>query len=291
MNKKAGIRNYYLKKHETNETINKSVLLNSTIGLRNAGGSCYMASIVQILIHLEKFLDYFNIYKNTNELCKYFYKFLKDVESAESSNKKYDRVIEIKPLSNRYHNINSKFKGTKGNNPMTFFIEFINDLNKDILSLFKGKKQIQFNGNKRIEEEDFIFYMITLDEENAHINEQLVNDNTKEFENIKDCTITEKIKKCPEILIINLEIDNIPYEGEDILMLLEPEMNYRLKAINKYDNVHSIAYIKIDEEWCEFDDSNCYSIDFDNIFDNNSRSNHIYNLFYESYEEEEEQQK
>ena len=45
-------------------------LLESKIGLYNAGGSCYMASFIQILIYLLLFLDQF--YKsyncNTNSL-------------------------------------------------------------------------------------------------------------------------------------------------------------------------------------------------------------------------------
>ena len=48
--------------------INKEKLYKSKIGLFNAGGSCYMSSIIQILIHLEKFLDYFKKSKESSSL-------------------------------------------------------------------------------------------------------------------------------------------------------------------------------------------------------------------------------
>ena len=37
------------------EKFKKDKIIKSKIGLNNAGESCYMASIIQILIHLEKF--------------------------------------------------------------------------------------------------------------------------------------------------------------------------------------------------------------------------------------------
>lgn len=41
----------------------KKILLKSKIGLYNAGGSCYMSSIIQILIHSKQFLNEFLISK------------------------------------------------------------------------------------------------------------------------------------------------------------------------------------------------------------------------------------
>lgn len=233
------------------EQIDKNVLIRSTIGLKNAGGSCYMASIIQILIHSEKFLDFFNKYKTgKNPLCIFFNKFLKKIENANHNSNTYYKYkykynyIEIKGLSDFYHSINSKFKGTKGNNPMTFFIEFINHLDKNILSLFMGKKQIFLNGYKEQYEEDFIFYLIILDKNNKEISDVLLGDNEKVLENENDYKIKEKIKKLPEIMVINLEIDNIDYSGEDSIFIQTSNnmtIEYKLKSINSYTNVHSIA--------------------------------------------------
>ena len=48
----------------------KELIIKSKIGLNNAGESCYMASIIQILIHLEKFLDALNKNNTQNNLYK-----------------------------------------------------------------------------------------------------------------------------------------------------------------------------------------------------------------------------
>ena len=133
---------------------------------------------------------------------------------------------------------------------MTFFIEFIKDLETEgqnqILSLFTGVKNIQIKNRDKIEfnyDENFIFYMVTLDKEKTYID--LVEENKKEVEDDKDCLIIEKIKKMPEILVINLEIDNINIdfeEHENIIVEDSKETySYTLKGINKYTNFHSVA--------------------------------------------------
>ena len=150
------------------------------------------------------------------------------------------------------NSINHKFKGTEGNNPMTFFNEFISDLNKNILSLFEGKKEVKLIGNNEnkniIEktEENFIFYLITLDNNNKDIHSYFANNlnSAKEFENEKDEKIIEKIIKFPEILVINLELEIDNYEPEEKIWIQKGEkdfVGYKLKAINKYSDAHSIA--------------------------------------------------
>ena len=222
-----------------------------------------MASIIQILIHLEKFLDSLKQNYTKNKLYTEFYKFLKKIEQNKSEKAKYYysnyNCIEIKKIANVYHSINHKFKGTEGNNPMTFFIEFIKDLNENILSLFKGEKEINLkikdkNENK-IEKikEDFIFYLVTLDNNNIDLVAYFENNlnDEKEFENEQNETIIEKIKKFPEILVINLDLEIEDYKPEKTIYLphdyikkkekVEDFIEYNLKAINKYSDVHSTA--------------------------------------------------
>ena len=259
--------------------INK--LIKSKIGFFNAGGSCYMASIIQILIHLKRFLDNFEKLKFKSPLYIKFNEFLQKVQNASTN------AIEIRDLANTYYSINSRFKGTKGNNPMTFFIEFIEDLG--IENLFTGIKNIQIKQGKNIMQyynEKFIFHMVTLDKTNQYID--LVSENIKELENDKNCTITEKLKIMPEILVINLEIDNVYINFEDFEKIpvadSENECTYYLKGINKYSNYHSISIININDSWYKFDDYKCMTCNTNEIFTRNKFINYIYNLFYEKGE-------
>ena len=242
---------------------NKNLILKSKIGLNNAGESCYMASIIQILIHLEKFLDSLKQNYTKNKLYTEFYKFLKKIEQNKSETVRYYHYnydfIEIKEIASVYHSINHKFKGTEGNNPMTFFNEFIKDLNKNILTLFKGEKEINLKIKEKNQDkvdksnEDFIFYLITLDKSNKDLGTYFINNlNTeKEFENEKNETIIEKIKTFPEILVINLELEIEDYKPETTIYIpyayskekeeVEDYIGYNLKAINKYSDAHSTA--------------------------------------------------
>ena len=217
----------------------KDKLLESKIGLYNAGGSCYMASIIQILIHLKQFLNIFlrETYKKNKPLSYLFYNFIEKLS-------KYDNhSIEIKYFANEYNKINYKFSGKHGNNPMSFFTEFIQQLNEenkenDILKLFMGKKYINFEGNEDLNyEEDFIFFLATLDEKNYTLKEFMYRD--IEFEGDDTTKFNEKIIVKPEILIINLEIEDINYEFEETIFL--DDDRYDLKAINRYTDFHSTA--------------------------------------------------
>ena len=206
----------------------------SQIGFYNAGGSCYMASIIQILIHLKNFMEVFSKKKETknNYLSELFKDLIDKIGTAKKS-------IEISDFSNSYNKINHKFRGDTGNNPMTFFIEFIKQLeseNGDILKLFSGKNLVQFHGMDDMDyEEDFIFYMITLDK--IYINIDKAMNKEKEMEDDKNIKITEKIILKPEIFVINLEIDDIDYDFEEIIKI--DNIIYELKAINEYNNYHS----------------------------------------------------
>ena len=214
----------------------KKILLNSKIGLINAGGSCYMASIIQILIHLEKFLDVFFNDKYIDGFSKKFLIFLQHLANSK-------HCIEIKSLADDYNQINKKFSGEEGNNPMTFFTEFIKELskeNKDILNLFKGEKEVHFDDIKNYIEH-FLFYLVILDKNNdnitALINQGRIYEDAREGKH--NPILIEKIVKSPEILIINLEIENISYNGEEDIIVEKD--NYKLVAVNKYTDYHSIA--------------------------------------------------
>lgn len=213
----------------------KEILLESKIGLINAGGSCYMASIIQILIHLKQFLDKFLKHEYTNSFSYKFYNFIINISQS-----KYP--IEINGIADEYNRINKKFCGEEGNNPMTFFTEFIKELSKDdkeILDIFKGGKVFNFEDVKDYKE-NFLFHLIVLDEYNNNITELLNNGRILENKdkNSKP-SLFEKIIKPPEILIINLEVEKIKYNGEEFIFLGTD--SYELVAVNLYTNYHSIA--------------------------------------------------
>ena len=214
---------------------NYTKLYESQIGFYNAGGSCYMASIIQILIHLRSFIEKFiNQKYQKNTLSKLLHDFLVQIINS-------NKPIEISNFSKAYHKINHKFSGDKGNNPMTFFTEFIKQLeeenkNKGLLDLFTGKNLIKFEGLDEADyDEVFIFFMITLDKDNTNIVKAINKE--KEMEDDKNVKIIEKIVLKPEIFIINLEVDGIDYSFEEEIFI--DEIKYELKGINEYNDFHS----------------------------------------------------
>jgi len=218
------------------EYINK--LINSKIGLYNAGGSCYMASIIQILIHTKVFLEEFLKLENNNRnsLTYLFGNFIKEIANSSSNN------IEISYFAKEYNKINYKFNGEKGNNPMTFFNEFIKKLGEEnkgkILNIFSGKKKIYFGQIPDSDyEEDFIFNLVNLDKDRYNIKKAL--EDVKQLEGNDTYCIWEEIIEKPKILIINLEVDKIKYKIEEEIDV--GGAKYNLKAINRYTNYHSIA--------------------------------------------------
>ena len=199
-----------------------------------------MASIIQILIHSKVFLEEFLKLKNNNRnsLTYLFGNFIKEIANS-SYNKK-----EISYFAKDYNKINYKFNGEKGNNPMTFFNEFIKKLgeenNGNILNIFSGKKKISFKGIPDSDyEEDFIFNLVNLDEERYNIKKAL--EELKQLEGNDNIFIREEIIEKPKILIINLEGDKIEYKIEEDEKIDVGDTKYHLKAINRYTNYHSIA--------------------------------------------------
>ena len=197
-----------------------------------------MASIIQILIHSKVFLEeFFKLkFNNVYSLTFLFSKFIKDIANS-SANK-----FEILNFANEYNKINNKFNGYKGNNPMTFFNEFIKKLgeenNENIVKIYSGKKKISFEGMPDLDyEEDFIFNLVNIDENNRNIKEAL--EEVKQLEGDDNIYITEEIEEKPKILIINLEVENIKYKLEEEIDV--GGTKYNLNAINKYTNYHSVA--------------------------------------------------
>jgi len=226
---------------DTKDIIKK--LLESKIGLINAGGSCYMASVIQILIHSKQFLEQFynnKTFNNSKPLSYLFKNFIEKIANFVGS-REYSTYIKY--FANEYNKINNKFTGEKGNNPMTFFTEFIKKLseetNDNILNLFMGKRYIKFEGMSDLNyKEDFIFLLMVLNKKIKFIQDAIYED--KEIENNNNLKIIEEIIVKPNILIINLEFDDyIQYKIENWIKVYNT--NYQLKAINRYNDYHSTA--------------------------------------------------
>lgn len=213
---------------------NISLITESKVGFYNAGGSCYMASIIQILIHLRSFIERFLRKNQKNFLYKIFYNLLLQVMNSKGP-------IEITEFANEYNKINERFSGNKGNNPMTFFDEFIKTFDRedgDILDLFSGKNLIQFNGSDEEDyEENFIFFMVCLDSNYRNIVKAI--NSQKEIQDEKNVKISSKIILKPEIFVINLEVDDLEYYFEQHIQI--DDTSYELKAINEYNDFHSKA--------------------------------------------------
>lgn len=191
-----------------------------------------MASIIQILIHLRSFIEIFLRKRQNTSLYKIFYNLLLKIINSEGP-------IKITEFSSEYNKINERFSGSKGNNPMTFFDEFIKQLdteNNGILDLFSGKNLIQFQGgDEENYEEDFIFYMVFLDSKYRNIDEAIHNE--KEMEDEPDVKFSSKIILKPKIFVINLEVEDLEYYFEQYIQI--DDVKYELKAINEYNNIHS----------------------------------------------------
>lgn len=209
-------------------------LLKSRIGFYNAGGSCYMSSIIQVLIHSKIFLEHFlkKVYKVKTSLASKFYDFIELVNDSND-------IVRIGYFANELNKINNKFNGVEGNNPLNFYTEFIKELSKEnneILEIFKGKKNIKFEGMPELNYEDnFLFLMITIDKKNDNIKKALFT--PKEFEDDPTLKLSEEIIIKPKILLFNVSHEDIDYKFEELIKLDDTE--YQLIAINRYSISHS----------------------------------------------------
>ena len=258
----------------------KKKLLESKIGLQNQGSTCYMASILQLLIHTKEFLTIF--FQNYNENNK-FSKILFDLFQKIFQNNK-EKSISFQEFSNSLNQIDPRYSSNKGNNPILFFTHFIEHLNKEnnnlINPLFKGIKQIVCRTFPEINEiEEFLIYTIQINPQSQvnNFSDLLVSKSCYQHNN-KNHLIEEKIIESSSILIIN--IDNVDERGFTIEYKIKVcNHEYQLYAINLYTDAHSILYTKINDIWFLFNDHNVGGIDNDRIL-KKGKKNYIFNLFY-----------
>lgn len=215
-------------------------LVNSFIGLKNLGGTCSISSIIQVLIHTKCFLkEFFSLSCSQNKISTLLYKLF--ISIIESKNVVYDFYYFCKELEKEIEVIK--------NDPMYFCTKLLEKLEEEnpgkIMHLFSGKKKIEFqNLQDYNSEENFLFYIIHINFEGPGIKDSLFqqkqidlidNINNQIFQN-------EYLIEEPQIFMINVEKDEnckceFYYHIPKYLTL--KSSNYKLYAINKYDNVHS----------------------------------------------------
>ena len=218
-------------------------LVNSFIGFNNLGGTCSISSIIQILIHTKCFIkEFLSLSNHSKQISKLFFNLLESIKCSKN-------------VQYYFHNfcyyLQKEIKVIK-NDPMYFCSKILEKLEEEnpgkIIHLFSGKKKIEFQNLKNYDsEEQFLFYIIQLDYQNKKIKNRLFTKQTIEIfddskktviQNIQNETLIEE----PEILMLNIEIDqNSKYKfyfdiPEDLDL---NHSNYKLYAINKYDDVHS----------------------------------------------------
>ena len=227
----------------SNNIINIDDLINSTFGLNNFFGNCSLNSIIQIFLHTKCFLNQFLTLKNENNkpISFLFFKLLYSIK-LKTYQKEFYEFCQY---------LNNKIKVSK-NDPMYFCTKFIEILEEEnsgkIINLFSGKKKINFENLNGFDEEEerFLFYIINLTyretiENNVFKNKKLqIRDN---YNYPKIIIQKETLIKEPEILMLNIECEL----NFNIFFFQIPEtlkinqINYKLYAINEYNNLHSIA--------------------------------------------------
>ena len=220
-------------------------LMNSFIGFNNLGGTCSISSIIQILIHTECFIkEFLSLSNHCRKISKLFFNLLEAIKCSNN-------------VQHYFHNfcyyLQYEMKVIK-NDPMYFCSKILEKLEEEnpgkIIHLFSGKKKIEFQNLKNYDsEEQFLFYIIQLDYQNSQIKNRLFKKQKIEiFDDCKNTVIqniqNETLIEEPEILMLNIEIDqNSKYKFYfDIPKDLDlNQSKYKLYAINKYDDDHSIV--------------------------------------------------
>ena len=241
-NKKKKEEKKYINNKITIESIDsnqkrlKNKLLKSKIGLENPMATCYMASILQAFIHTDLFLDKFLENNNDRGLSQLLYNLFIKISSSNNS-------YSIKSFAESLNKIDNRYNYKKGNNPILFITNLLEHLDEEnpnnIISLFKGKKACKCEKYKEYNyEEDFLIYLIQINEDsNISINKLLTIKTKIDMDNEIDI-MTESIIKAPPILIIN--IDELDYRGIQIEHEIKVcNSKYYLYAINSYTDIHS----------------------------------------------------
>lgn len=229
--------------NEKNETKQlKKHLLESKVGLENQGATCYMASILQVLIHTDIFLKtFYENYKNTGGVSKILYNLFNKIVSSKNQRKK---SISLEEFVNELNRIDPRYNPKRGNNPILFFTHFIEHLDKEnnhsIKSLFSGKKIYKYKKYENFNEiEDFLIYIIQInDKTNVNGLTQLINlTSILDMDNDFDI-MEESIIESSSILIINIDgVDSRGFKIEHKIQILDNQ--YELYAINSYNDYHS----------------------------------------------------
>ncbi len=225
-----------------NNIINIDDLINSTIGLNNFFGNCSINSIIQIFLHTKCFLKQFlTLNENKKPISFLFFKLLNSIK-LNTYQKEFYEFCQY---------LNNKIKVSK-NDPMYFCTKFIEILEEEnsskIINLFSGIKKISFENLNGFDEEKerFLFYIINLSigeniENNLFKNKQL---QIKDNNNVPKIIIQkETLIKEPEILMLNIECETHYHHFSFLIpeTLKINKINYKLYAINEYNNIHSIA--------------------------------------------------
>ncbi len=228
--------------NEKNETKQLKNLLESKVGLENQGATCYMASILQVLIHTDIFLKtFYENYKNTGGVSKILYNLFNKILSSKNQRRK---SISLAEFVNELNKIDPRYDPNRGNNPILFFTHFIEHLDKEnnysIKSLFSGKKSYKYKKYKFYNyTEDFLIYIIQINE-NSDVNglNQLINlTSILDMDNDIDI-MEESIIESSSILIINIDnVDSRGFKIEHKIKILDNQ--YELYAINSYNDHHS----------------------------------------------------
>ena len=117
-------------------------IYNTTFGIINIGLTCYINSVIQILIHTYTFLENFKdkvhiIEKNNNTTSYYFYKMLSEIHKNNNSN-----VIDISEFINFFKNIHPNFGGINQFDSSEFLRVLLEDINAELNEASKGINHI-----------------------------------------------------------------------------------------------------------------------------------------------------
>ena len=217
---------------DNNSNSKKNKLLKSKIGLINPSATCYMASILQALIHSEKFLDYFFKNKKGNYcLSRILDKLFNQIETTK------EKRIPLKDFASDYNKIDNRYHFSKGNTPSCFLNHILENLNNEIegiSDLFHGKIKISFKKNKEFNtEQDFLVYPKNF---NNDLKSELFCPEQQEINGRID-EVSEELIIFPSILVINGYPQSSFKISENLYLKKE---HYKLYAVNEYNDVHSI---------------------------------------------------
>lgn len=216
---------------DNNSNLNKDKLLKSKIGLINPAATCYMASMLQALIHSEIFLNYFiKNKKENNYLSNILTQLFNQIESTT------EKCIPLKDFAFNYNKIDNRYHPLQGNTPSCFLNHILYNLNKEIKGisdLFHGKIKISFKKNKKFNvEQGFIVYLKNF---NNDLKSELFCSELQEIDGSND-EVLEELIIYPSIFIINGYPQNNFKVSKELNL---KKANYILYAINEYNDYHS----------------------------------------------------